>query len=118
MILTILGLAFVIIGTFFVYKNSQDYGRNAPLWAVITFLVGIGIQWFFPAFIVIIWLVLLLLTGSDQIQAQTTVLSYSFLLTIGGLLFSAVVVLWILRFVSQMPSEKETVSPPSPPKFD
>ena len=118
MVLTILGLAFVIIGTYFVYKNAGDYGRNAVLWAALTFLVGIGLQWIFPVFLVFIWLMILLVTGSSQIEAQSTVLSYSFLLTIGSLLLSGVAVLMILRYVSQMPNEMAAVNPPVPPTFN
>lgn len=115
MFLSIIGIAFVIIATYFVYKNATDYGRNAPIWALITFVVGIGLQWVFPIILMIILSVVLLVTGSSQMQAQSSLMFYAGFIGIGSLVLSGVVVLLILKFVSKMPEEKTFVKPPSPP---
>jgi chromate transport protein ChrA len=115
MFLSIIGIVFVIVATYFVYKNANDYGRNAPLWAVITFFVGIGLQWVFPIIMVILLGIILLLTGSSQMQVESSLMFYAGFVGIGSLVLSAVAVLLILKFVSKMPEEKSFVKPPSPP---
>jgi hypothetical protein len=117
MFLTILGIAFVVIVTFFVHKNAVDYGRNAIIWALITFFTGITLQWLIPIVFMVFLMFFWTLTGSSLSEAQDTLRDYSFLISIGGLILSVIMLFLILKIVSKMPEEKDFNKPPLPPTF-
>jgi hypothetical protein len=53
--LSILGIVVIIVATYQVYKTARDTGRNPAIWALITFVVGAGIQIALPIVAVMIY---------------------------------------------------------------
>lgn len=115
--LSILGLVAVIVTTYFAYKTAKDTGRNAILWALITFAVGVGFQIIIPMLIGIFVAVAWMASGSTVEEVQTSLDSISWIIGIICLFLSFLGIGLIMRHLSKIPEEKSFISPPSPPSF-
>lgn len=113
--LSILGFAVLIVATIFAYRTAKDYGRNAAIWALITFGVGFGIQIIIPVFIGIIWGFVLLASGTPPERMQDEIGGWATIIGIICLVLSVISVFLVLRFLSKIPEEKSFVQPPQPP---
>ena len=117
MILTILGLAFLVVLTIFAYKTAKDYQRNAGLWALLTFAVIFGIQIILP-FVVGMIIVIVMLAGGipqNQLQRRFDEDVPAITINIGFTVLSVVAGFLILRYLSKIPEEKSFIAPPTPP---
>ncbi len=113
--LSILGFVVIIVATIQAYKAARDTGRNAVLWAIITFFVGVGIQIVLPIIAVVIIGIIYLATGTPESQLQEAVSGLSMVIGLVCLVLSFVGVWLILKLVSKIPEEKSFVAPPAPP---
>ena len=113
--LSILGIVVIIVATYQVYKTAGDTGRNAALWAIITFLIGAGLQIALPIIAVMIIGVIYLVSGTPEARLQEALSGLSIVITLVCLVLSFVGVWLILRQVSKIPEEKTFVAPPAPP---
>jgi hypothetical protein len=116
--LSILGIVIIIVATFQVYKTAKGTERNAAVWALVTFVVGFGIQIVVPFFIGLILAVVWIASGSTEQEVQATLQTPAIIIGLAGLLLSIVAIALIMRQVAKIPEEKSSSSPPSPPKFD
>ncbi len=114
MFLLVVEIAFILIATFFVFKTSQEYGRNALGWSALTIVSGF-IMLVVSPFVIAICLALILeilrLIGLNIPLALVNYTSF-----FGGMIVTFGTVFLIMRYVSKMPKETLTpVSPPPPP---
>ena len=116
MILTILGLAVIIVSTYYVHKTAKDYGRNAILWSVGTFVLGIGIQWVLPILLTMVLAVIFVMQGTRNPNAiQEQLSGPAFVIGIASLVLSGVAMWLMLKMVSRLPDEPDVDMPPPPP---
>jgi hypothetical protein len=113
--LSILGIVVIIVATYQVYKTARDTGRNPAIWALITFVVGAGIQIALPIVAVMIYAGILLGSGTPAAGLEEAVSTFSIVVTLIGLALSLAAVWLILRMVSKIPEEKSFAAPPAPP---
>jgi len=113
--LSIIGLAIVIVATYYTYKTAKDYGRNAALWAAATFGVGFGLQFVVPIVIGFVLAIIWVVQGSDPMRMQERLMGPA--AVIGLICFgTSLVGMWmILKKVSQVPDEPVGSVPPPPP---
>ena len=107
MVLTILGIAAIVIATIFSYKSARDYGRNRFFWPLLTFAVGVGLQVIAPIFIAIVLVLYLRLRGVSTAEIQKQLDSPAMLMGIICLILSFIGMGLILKFVSTIPEGKE-----------
>lgn len=111
MLIMLIGLAFLVISTFFVYKTAKENGYNAIFWVIASISVFIGV--FFALSILIVIVVLI---GISQFGwAKNTFESLGMLSDILVLAASIAGVMLILRHVNQIKDEEPFVEPPPPP---
>jgi len=113
--LSVLGIVVIVVATYQVYKAAKDTGRNAAVWALITFLAGFGLQIIVPILVVMIYAGILLNSGTPASQLEQAASTFSIIISLICLVLSFVAVWIILRLVSKIPEEKSFVAPPSPP---
>lgn len=113
--LSILGIVVIIVATYQVYKAAKDTGRNAVVWALITFVVGAGIQLGVPIIAVMILAVGLIASGTPESGLQSAVSGPATVIGLVCLFLSFIAVWFMLRIVSKIPEEKSFISPPTPP---
>ena len=113
--LSILGIVVIIVATYQVYKAARDTGRNAVVWALITFAVGFGFQIVIPIIAGIILAVALIASGTPESGLQEAISTPGILIGLVCLFLSFLAVWLILRQVSKIPEEKSFVAPPTPP---
>lgn len=116
--LSILGFVIIIVATIYAYKTAKDYGRNAVLWAIITFAAGFGIQIVIPIIIGIVLAIVLMAGGTQPEQLQEAIGSWAIIIGVVCIILSVVAVFIILRYLSKIPEEKSFTHPPQPPKFN
>lgn len=116
--LGIAGIVIIIVMTYQVYKTARDNGRNAALWALMTFGVGFGIQIIVPFFIGIVGGIVLVLQGTtDPQEIQSSMNVPSLVLEI-VFLASSVYAMWLIfKRASVVPDSPVAGSPPPPPTF-
>lgn len=113
--LSILGIVVIIVATYQVYKAARDTGRNAVVWALITFAAGFGIQIVVPIIAVMILAVALMASGTSEAGLQEAASTPATIIGLVCLFLSFFAVWLILRQVSKIPEEKSFVAPPTPP---
>ncbi len=116
--LTILGLVFVIVATFYTYKSAKDNGRSAALWALAAFAVGFGIQIVIPLFIGIVIGLVMTAQGRQMFEIQQSIQTPAQIIGLVCLAASFVGVWLVLRKASQLPDDEPLASPPPPPDFN
>lgn len=103
MVLLFLGLAAVFIATYFAGRTAREYGRSSVVWVLLALVVGFGLQFVIPIFLVFLSAVVLSLKGTSPDKIQTalegpaTFVSYFFwvLSIVGSFL--------VLKLVSRLP---------------
>ena len=113
--LSILGIVVIIVATYQVYKAAKDTGRNAVVWGLVTFVVGVGIQIGIPIIAGIILAIVWMSSGTSVPKIQEAMAAPSLVIGLVCLALSLVAVWIILRQVSKIPEERAFVSPPAPP---
>jgi uncharacterized membrane protein len=116
--LSIIGLVIVIVATYHVYKTARDYGRNAVLWATVTFCVGFGLQFIVPFVVGLILAIVWIAQGmsvNDPAAMQDRMLAPATIIGLVCLVLSVVAMWLILKKVSQVPDEPAVNAPPPPP---
>jgi predicted histidine transporter YuiF (NhaC family) len=119
-VLTIIGLAAIIIFSIQVYRSARDNGRNAPLLAFINIAVGLAAQWLLP-FMAMVAIVIFRLAGDYSIETfDSDMAGYALLLSFVGFVVSIVGMLQILKKASKIVEQSFDVSdgPPPPPDFN
>ena len=118
MILIVLGLTAVIVSTYLVNKTARSYGRNAFVWTVLTFVLGIGIQWVLPFILAVLLGIVFIMQGTrNQFELQQGITDWAFTISIISLALSGVAMWLTLKMVSRLPDEPVADSPPPPPTY-
>ena len=115
MILQILGIIFVIVATYFIFKTAKENGRNPLGWALTAFGVGIGMQFIIPIILSIVVAFIFMATGTRADQLPVVIQTPSTIITFVCLGLSLVGVFMILRHISTHREEPEIDDPPPPP---
>jgi len=110
--LSVLGFIAVIISTYYVYKTAKDNGRNAIVWALITFGVGVGIQIIIPVLIGFGIGLIMAASGSSIPEIQQSVQSVAIVISLVCLVLSFIGIALIMRYVARIPEEGSFVPPP------
>lgn len=114
MILLLLGLAFLFISTFFVYKTAKENGYNAVLWAAASFSAFVGVYLILSVTIVIIVALGIAYLG----WSRNTLESGGIMIELIVMAASAASVMLILRHVNQIKDDEPFVEElPPPPNF-
>lgn len=101
-LLSLLGLVFVLIAPFFIYRAAKQNGHNPIRWTLISLAAGIGIQWIIPLIIRIIGSFL------DE-EGKSPLGGFAMILLLFCLILSIVAVGGIWRYVGQ-PRNSEVFS--------
>ncbi len=117
--LGIAALIAVIIFIVQVYKTANGTGRNGALWALLTGVVGFGIQLLLPMAIGLVMGIYYIATGSSIEEMEAAVNGWSLLIGLPCIVLSIAGVWLIMNHVSKVPDEPATASapPPPPPTF-
>jgi putative Mn2+ efflux pump MntP len=117
--LTIFGIVAIIVFTIQVYKTAAGTERNAPLWAIITAVTGIGLQFVVPFFFGLVLAIYYLATGTPQDQLESEIYGMATIIGLLGLVLSVVGMYLVVKFVSRVKDEPRVPhAPPPPPTFD
>lgn len=112
----ILGIVFVIVAPFFVYRSAKQNGHKPVFWALVALAVGIGFQVILPMIVGIILAIVLVSTGTSPTAVEATIQGYSLVIGIPCLVLSFVGVFLVARHVSKV-KEIDATAPPAPPEF-
>ena len=117
--LTIIALIAVVIFTVQVYKTAKGTGRNAPLWALLTAIVGFGLELVIPILLGVILAVVYLAMGTPPEELQTAILGPAAVIGIICLIAGIVGMVLIAKHVATVPDEPplSVQAPPPPPRF-
>ena len=118
MILTLIGLVFIVVFAYFVAKTAKENGRNPVLWCLASLVTGFGLQWFAPLLIGIVIGVVLVMTGTPVEKIQSVFEGWAITLTIVPMILSVVGMFLILRHVAQLQEDEPEINLPPPPVFD
>ena len=113
--LSILGIVVIIVVTYQVYKMAKSKGRNAGIWALITFVVGFGLQLGLPILAGIVLAVVWMTSGSTESEVREALTGPAMIIGFVSLVLSFAAVWLILWRVSRIPADKTFNLPPSPP---
>ena len=114
--LSILGLVAIIVLTIQVYKTANSTERNAGGWAVLTFVIGFGIQFVFPFMVGLIYGIYLVSTGSTEVDAGY--FGVMTIISVGAIVVSIVGMWLIAKHVSKVKDDEVNPQiPPPPPTF-
>lgn len=111
----ILGLVVLIAMTVFSYKTAKDYEKNAVVWGLVTFGVGIFLQLILPFTIGIILGIIIVMNGkrAEDIQQQIPAVTIS----VVTIILNIAAGFLIIRHLAKIP-EEASLTPPQPPVFD
>ncbi len=119
-VLTIVGLAAIVIFSKHVYSSAKDTGRNAGLLVFINIVLGLALQWILPAIAVAGLVIIMLVRGSSpEIVENELGVLVPFAFSILGLVLSVFAMMKILSYASSYMDDSSTVAngPPPPPTF-
>ena len=120
--LTIFGIGALIVLPIQVFRTAKNTGRSAGMWAAITAVLGVGIQFGLPMFFGIVLAIYLLAAGSEI--EDNFAASYSGLFNVIGVvsMVLSIVGMWLVfKHVAKVRDEEVSVypkPPPPPPTFD
>jgi hypothetical protein len=117
--LSILGIVAIVVFTIQVYKSAASNNRNAAGWAVLTVILGIGIQFVVPVFIGLALGIYIAATGGDVDGIQASYFGLFAVIGVAGIILSIVGMYLVMRYVSKVPDDDPSVyaPPPPPPTF-
>ncbi len=113
--LGIFGLIFAIVAPFFIYRTAKQNGRNAIFRALLTLVVGVGIQIVIPLLIGVVIALVMFAQGFSEYQIQQAVQPYTLIIGILCLVLSIVGIFLIMNQVNKVPTEESFINPPAPP---
>lgn len=114
--LGILGIVVIIVAAVLAFRTAKQYGRKAGLWLALVLGVGFGIQMVVPFVIVIVVSVVMLMQGSTQQEIQVALEGWAIVINVVFIFLSVVAVMWILKYLSNVPEEAPFTAPPAPPE--
>jgi hypothetical protein len=113
------GIVAIVVFTIQVYKTASGTGRNAPVWAIITALVGVTFQFVIPIFLGIVLALYYIFAGSPIETIEADLQGPSTIIGIVCLILSIVGMVLVSKHVSKVvdvPVGSPT-QPPPPPRF-
>lgn len=117
--LGIIGLIYVIVAPFFVYRNAKQNGHNAIFWTLLAVAVGVGLQLIIPLLIGIVLGVVWVIQGYSAEEIQQSMQTPSLIFGVIALVLSVVGVQLIMRRVNTVRDiEPAYPQPPQPPNFN
>jgi len=116
--LSILGIVAIVVFTIQVYKTAAGTERNAPLWAIATAGIGIGIQFVLPVIIGLILAIYYMSTGTPAEELQSAVAGIASVIGVVGMVLSIVGMWLVMKHVSNVRDDLSVTAPPPPPAFD
>lgn len=108
MLITLLGLAFIVVATVIAYRTAKQYERNPVMWALCVLGTGLGIQILTPNLIALIIVIFMVRNGNSVLEIQTALMI--------SIIFSIAAMLLILRHLAKLPDENIDM-PPAPPSY-
>lgn len=118
--LGIAALIAIVVFTIQVYKTASGIGRNAPLWALLTAVVGFGLQIVLPILFGVVMAVYYVATGTPPDDIEGAITGPTTLIGFIGLILSIVAMYLIAKHVGKVPDDPPSVAgpqPPAPPTF-
>lgn len=116
--LSILGIVAIVVFTIQVYKTADSNNRNAAGWAILTALLGVGIQFMLPVFIGLAFGIYIAATGGDIEGIEASYYGLFAVIGVAGIILSIVGMYLVMKYVSRVPDEAPGGSaPPPPPTF-
>lgn len=115
--LTIVGIVAIVVMTIQAYKTAASTERNAAGWAVITVVIGIGLQFVVPILIGIALGIYYVSTGVPVEDIQNRMLGPAVIISIVGIVLSIIGMGLVMKFVSRVKDDDPAVAPPPPPTF-
>ena len=117
--LSIVGIVAIVVMTIQAYKSAAGTERNAPLWAGLTAVIGIGIQFVMPVTIGIAVGVYLAATGTPTDDFGQAYYGLFTIIGLAGIVLSIVGMWLVVRHVSNVRDDDPAVAspPPPPPTF-
>lgn len=119
-VLTVIGLAAIVIFSKHVYSSSTETGRNAGLLVFINILLGLTFQWIFP-FLVMIAIVIIIIVRGVPVENFEEAVGFMIPLIISvlGIALSALAMMQVLKYASKVREDDDarTDAPPPPPTF-
>ena len=111
------GLFVLALVTYYVYRTTRDRGWNPMLWAALTFVFGIAMQFILPilATAVILYIKMGPSGSPLPVRQMDEVQAYAALFSIGGLIISVIGAGAILFFIARRPKKDPAGSAPPPP---
>jgi drug/metabolite transporter (DMT)-like permease len=117
--LTILGLVAIVVFTVQVYKTAAGTERNAPLWAAMTAVIGIALQFVVPILFGVVLAVYYIATGTPVENLESEMFGGALLISIAGIVLSIVGMVLAMKHVSKVKDDEPAAkAPPPPPTFD
>jgi len=116
--LGIIALVAIVIFTIQVYKTASGTGRNAALWALLTAVVGFGLQIVLPILIGIVMAVYYVAMGTPPDDIESAITGPATIIGFICLVLSIVGMVLIAKHVGKVPDDPiGRVQPPPPPTF-
>jgi putative Mn2+ efflux pump MntP len=116
--LSILGIVAIVVITIQAYKTAASNGRNAPGWAAVTAVIGIGIQFALPIFIGIAIGIYYAATGANVDNIGSEYIGLFTIIGVAGIVLSIVGMYLVMKYVSKVPDDDPSpMAPPPPPTF-
>lgn len=120
-VFALLGIVAIVIFAVQVYKAAAEYGRNAPLWTILTVIIGFVFQYILPLVVGIGWGIYLLISGGSIENIETSAFGLIFVVEVLCWALSFVGMFLVMKHVSQIPDDPLVsilAPPPPPPRFD
>lgn len=117
--LFIAGIIAIVVFTIQVYKTAQGTERNAPLWAVLTAVIGVAFQFVIPIVLGIVIAVYYMLTGSTVESIEGDIQLPATMIGVVCLILSIVGMVLVSKHVSKVIDVPvgSVNAPPPPPTF-
>ena len=113
--LGIVGLVFIIVAPFFVYRNAKQNGHHPVFWTLLALGVGIGLQIVLPLVVGIVIGVVLVSQGQSEAEIQQALQTPATIMGVVTLVLSVGGILLIMRRVNTVRDIPVSQPPPPPP---
>ncbi len=117
--LLLVGIIAIVVFSVQVYKTARGTERNAPVWAAITAVTGIALQFVIPIVFGIAIAVYYLATGTAVENIESEAFAPAVVVNIICFILSIVGMVLIMKHVSKVKDEDPAARtpPPPPPTF-